>query len=47
MSSKPNNKTIKSDEKVRVKKPSLMQALMTKMNISDTKTKPIQYKFPK
>ena len=50
MSPKPNDipkTTIKSDKKVPPKKPSLMQGLMAKMNISETKTKPIHYKFPK
>jgi hypothetical protein len=50
MSSKPNDiSTIitKSNKKIPVKKPSLMQELMAKMNISETKTKPIHYKFPK
>ena len=50
MSPKPNDipkTTIKSDKKVPPKKPSLMQGLMAKMNISKTKTKPIHYKFSK
>lgn len=41
MDSKTDIKPIKG------KKPTPMEQLMTKLNISETNTKPIKYKFPK
>jgi hypothetical protein len=39
--------TVRTDTKYPVKKLGIMEELMWKMNISETKTKPIKYNFPK